>query len=98
MPSIPLFLTNETKAQLRELGHDDQEIAAMTPEQGWQSLLCESALQLGKLGWYVFPCVPGGKRPLTSHGFKDATRDPKTIRDWWQAHPLANIGVDCGRS
>lgn len=98
MPSIPLFLTNETKRQLGELGHTDDEIAKMTPEQGWQMLLCESALQLSKLGWYVFPCVPGEKRPLTKNGFKDSTRDPGTIRAWWQKHPLANIGVDCGRS
>ena len=62
------------------------------------AILADAALLYSKLGWYVFPCVPGGKRPLTSHGFKDATRDPKTIRDWWAAHPLANIGVDCGRS
>lgn len=98
MPSIPLFLTTETKRQLGELGHTDQEISAMTPQVGWQTLLCESALQLSKLGWYVFPCVAGEKRPLTKNGFKDATRDPKTIRAWWDKHPLANIGVDCGRS
>ncbi len=98
MVSIPVLLTNETKRQLGELGHTDEEISAMTPQEGWQTLLCESALQLSKLGWYVFPCVPGEKRPLTKRGFKDATRDPKTIRDWWAKHPLANIGVDCGRS
>lgn len=53
--------------------------------------------------WYaangiaVFPCEPAGKRPLTSHGFKDATTDLERVTAWWQAAPNANIGVPTGR-
>lgn len=61
--------------------------------------LLDSALNLAcNGGLFVFPLVPGGKVPLTGHGFKDATRDPKAIRDWWMNEPNANIGVSTGAS
>jgi hypothetical protein len=44
----------------------------------------------------VFPCTPGGKQPLTSHGFHDASTDLPTVRDWWQRWPNANIGMPTG--
>ena len=44
----------------------------------------------------VFPCVPGGKRPLTAHGFQDASTDPTLIESWWDRWPDANIGVPTG--
>ena len=44
----------------------------------------------------VFPCVPGGKHPLTGHGFHDATTDTAQIRTWWQRWPQANIGIPTG--
>jgi hypothetical protein len=47
--------------------------------------------------WRIFPLRPGGKEPLTTHGVKDATRDPKQIRAWWTRWPDANIAVACGR-
>jgi hypothetical protein len=47
-------------------------------------------------GFAVFPCKPGGKTPLTSHGFKDATKDPAQIRDWCKRWPDANIGIATG--
>ena len=43
----------------------------------------------------VFPCA-ASKCPLTDHGFKDASDDPSTIRDWWTRCPDALIGVPTG--
>lgn len=56
-------------------------------------LLLESALAYARMGYPVFPCVPGGKAPATKHGCKDATTDESRIRAWWQKQPSANIGL-----
>jgi hypothetical protein len=53
-------------------------------------------LAYAERGIPVFPCKPGGKEPLTRNGFKDATTDRSKIHAWWNAHPLANIGVPTG--
>lgn len=55
--------------------------------------LLEAALRYAELGYRVFPCVPGGKAPLTPHGFQDATTDAAKIEAWWTDHPNANIGL-----
>lgn len=60
--------------------------------------MLESALNLARRGWFVFPCQPRGKSPLTEHGYKDASKDVATIRAWAEQYPDANIGIDCGRS
>jgi hypothetical protein len=49
-----------------------------------------------KLHWPVFPLKPRGKQPLTRHGFKEATSNPDTVRDWWAQWPDANIGIPTG--
>ncbi len=55
-----------------------------------------AALGYTRRGWRVFPCKPGGKTPLTPHGFQDATTDEATIRGWWEQWPDANIAIATG--
>lgn len=62
------------------------------------STVVEIAIAMRSRGWKVFPCVPKSKRPLTTHGFKDASCDEAQIRSWWAANPNANIAIACGES
>lgn len=64
----------------------------MTP---LQADLLEAALSYAARGWPVFPCK-SDKRPYTAHGFKDATTNATTIREWWARWPGAALGLDCG--
>lgn len=57
--------------------------------------LLEAAIAYSKLGWRVFPCVPGEKRPATPNGFYDSTTDINQIQAWW-AKTDFNIGVRMG--
>lgn len=54
------------------------------------------ALRYARLGWPVFPCIEGGKRPASEHGFKDATLDEAQVSAMWRSNPRANIGVPSG--
>jgi len=55
--------------------------------------LLQAATDYAELGYAVFPCAPGTKRPLTEHGVLDATLDLPQIDRWWTEHPTANIGL-----
>lgn len=58
----------------------------------------EVALDSVLRGWYVFPCWPKSKNPMTEHGFKDASNDEAQIRVWWEANPEANVAIATGAS
>ena len=58
--------------------------------------LATAAEHLRARGIPVFPCVAGGKRPLTAHGFQDASADSDVVNFWWRRWPDANIGVPTG--
>ena len=60
--------------------------------------LAAAALRYANLGIPVFPCVPGGKQPLTPNGFHDATSVARVVHAWWQRTPDANIGLPTGRT
>ena len=47
--------------------------------------------------WPVFPIAIASKRPLTAHGFYDATTDVDCILRWWRTWPEANIGIPTGK-
>jgi hypothetical protein len=57
-----------------------------------------SALAMADLGWHVFPCAAGAKRPAFRENWQElATTDSGRIRSWW-ARADYNIGVACGPS
>lgn len=47
--------------------------------------------------WPCFPCG-ADKRPITTHGFKDATQDAATLRDLFRRPGAALIGVPTGEA
>lgn len=56
-----------------------------------------AALWYANRGYLVFPLTPGTKVPLKgTHGLKDASMSPDTVRAWWAAQPNANIGLCTG--
>jgi hypothetical protein len=63
-----------------------------------ESALLRSALAAAALGWHVFPCAPGAKRPALRENWQDlATTSADQIRAWWSRAPY-NIGIACGPS
>ena len=59
--------------------------AARTPAP----TLRDRALSYASAGIAVFPCVPGGRTPLTANGFHDATTNLDQIAAWWTTRPQA---------
>lgn len=52
-----------------------------------------------KQGWYVFPLLPGIKKPRKDFEWRElSTTDPDQIRKWWTDWPKSNIAVDCAKS
>lgn len=50
-------------------------------------------------GWPVFPCTPGGKRPLgvfAPNGLYNATTDIELVSRWWTSYPGANVAIPTG--
>jgi hypothetical protein len=56
-----------------------------------------AAVAYARAGLLVFPCVAGEKRPLTEHGFTDASTDAVRVAAWWRRWPQANVGLASGR-
>lgn len=57
-----------------------------------------AARQYAEAGIPVFPCTAGGKRPLTTHGFHDASTNPSQVARWWARWPHANVGMPTGNA
>ncbi len=55
-----------------------------------------TALAFAAHGLAVFPVAANCRTPRTTHGYKDASKDPAIIRAWWDANPFANLAVATG--
>lgn len=62
---------------------------------GLTHIPAQIAASWARAGFPVFPCGQD-KRPLTPHGFKDATADLQAVAAFWQAHPKALVGLPTG--
>jgi len=62
-------------------------------QDSFSGKLAKAALAYAEGGLSVFPLRARGKKPTTSHGYLDATRDPSKIAQYWQVNPTANIGL-----
>ena len=51
-----------------------------------------AAVTYAQAGIPVFPCLVGGKKPATKHGFRDRSLDRATIDAWWLTADY-NIGI-----
>ena len=60
--------------------------------------MLEIALDCIRRGWYVFPCWPRSKDPMTKHGFKDASNSEEQVKAWWAGKPDANVAIATGAS
>jgi len=56
--------------------------------------MLEGAMRYAMEGRAVFPCAK--KKPLTAHGFKDASLHPEELIRWWSRWPAAQIGLPTG--
>lgn len=62
-----------------------------------ENIFYEAAITYISQGFSIFPLQVKGKKPLTAHGVKDATKDPAIVKGWWQTWPQANIGIATGQ-
>ena len=72
------------------------DASELVSEQRTIDLGASAQWYAGALEWPVFPLKPRGKKPLTQHGFKDATVDPDIIASWWMRWPDANLATPTG--
>lgn len=72
----------------------DGEVAVQDPKV---NPFLQAALQYAKIGWLVFPLVPGDKTPIKRFsGAHEATTDADLIKEWWGIVPNANVGIATG--
>lgn len=53
----------------------------------------QAAIDYARMGYAVFPCTAGGKRPILKRGLHAASTDSKLITRWWQRWSEANLAI-----
>ena len=59
--------------------------------------ILDAALEYAEAGYAVIPVRRSDKSPYTANGLSDATKNPATIRQWWNWWPDANVAIVCGK-
>lgn len=88
--------SNSTTSRVQLVYDRDRDLDAILGNSPSGNLAV--ALDHAAAGRPVFPCRPDNKRPLTDHGFKDASCNPEKIRRWWHDHPDAIPAIPMGRA
>lgn len=73
------------------------EALAIPKDSSLAQMPAQVAASWARAGFPVFPCGPN-KKPLTPHGFKDATADLDAVAAYWQANPRALVGLPTGKT
>lgn len=92
MLSIVGPMNDSTRASLRDSRWSPDLVGSLRVAAGPEA----AARLLASAGVPVFPCVPLEKRPLTEHGFHDASTDPSLVDGWWSRWPEANVAMPTG--
>lgn len=79
----------------------DQEKEVLPPPDDGTSATpaLEAALAYAQAGLYVYPVRQSGehpKAPACAHGYKDATRDPAQIHQWWSPQSVLGVALRTG--
>ncbi len=56
------------------------------------------ANKLASVGVPVFPVWADSKRPITRHGFHDASTNAEQVGAWWSSVPSASLAIPTGRA
>lgn len=63
--------------------------------------MLKQALDYIDQGWFVLPLQPKEKSPYfvyAKNGYKSATNNKETVKQWWTEVPNLNIGIACDLS
>ena len=71
--------------------------AAALPASSTAPKMQMAALWYTDQGFHVHPCRTN-KKPYLSNGFKGASTDPETIRNWFEQFPDLQLGIWCDAS
>ncbi|WP_050524906.1 VapE domain-containing protein [Pseudorhodobacter wandonensis] len=73
------------------------EAFAIRQDSSLAQIPAQVAASWARAGFPVFPCG-SDKKPLTPHGFKDATTNLDAVAAYWQANPRALVGLPTGET
>lgn len=95
---MPFSAASEMETEMDTPALSQNNTATETrPNEPTRPTFRDHALAFAEQGLSVIPLVPNKKIPLTSNGFKDASKLVDAVNKWWDEYPTANIGIATGK-